>query len=206
MAFGSLLYQSAPRGMPDNNTHWSIFPATWYPHTPRTDEEARELERRVGHHRGVAEHFLLSDVRRRYADRPRRELDAAIREMREEATRAGHWDVCKHDVLEVAAQRLAATERLPAPPPPPPPTESTISPAFIAWHLAEAAAYAAQAAATGVSLPTTTPVDSHLGDGDDEDDDDSCRHADSSDSDPTGFVGGDSDADEASDGEGLWSF
>ena len=63
-------------------------------------------------------------------------------------------------------QRLAAGERPPAPPPPPPPTESTISTAFIAWHLAEAAAYAAQAAATGVSLPTTTPVDIHLGDGD----------------------------------------
>ena len=161
------------------------------------------MERRVGHHRGVAEHFSLSDVRRRYADRPRRELDAAIRELREEATRAGHWDVCKHDVLDVAAQRLAAGERPPALPPPPPPTESTISPAFIAWHLAEAAAYAAQAAATGVPLPTTTPVDSHLGDDDDEDDNDSCRHADSSDSDPTRFVGGDSNADEASDGE-VW--
>ena len=55
-------------------------------------------------------------------------------------------------------------------------------------------------------MPATTPVDSHLGDGDDEDEDDSCRHADSSDSDPTGFVGGDSDANEASDGEGLGSF
>ena len=94
--------------MPDNNTHWATFPATWYPHAPRTDEEARELERRVGYHHGVAEHFSLSDVRRRYADRPRRELDAAIRELHEEATRAGHWDVCKHYVLDVAVQRLAA--------------------------------------------------------------------------------------------------
>ena len=94
----------------------------------------------------------------------------------------------------------------PAQPPLPPPTESTISPAFTAWHLAEAAAYAAQAAASGVLLPTTTAIDIHPGYGDDEDDDDSCRHADSSDSDPTGFVGGESESDEASDGEGQASF
>lgn len=144
-------------------TTWAISPTTWHPHTPRTDDEARELERRAGHHRGAESASRY--VRRRYADRSRLELDAAISNLRAEATRAGHWDVCRRDVLAVATQRLAASERPPALPLPPPPKESTMSLAFIAWHLPEAAAYAsayaAEAAATGVPLPTATPVDSH---------------------------------------------